>query len=303
MAQLHHHQRYHHGISLYSALTLIIYTQTAEAMPYHLLSRPQQTKNGLFRQSPLAQNPYSHHLPKSPDLSAAELDDSPHITVPEPLVAAVQTSSRHIIPRVPPPRGRFSQNLGHRTPPPNPLYKSDSRPLLITFWALLLTLALLWGLYILYLRLRLGYFPSSFISLPWLEQKIKTQKRKKSGHSGIGRSTAEKALPSTSSFARLNRRKKAPPTELDLEALGLRQRRSSLPFVEAGRRCVGGMEDESSGTSSAYSTGAGARVLASMMPGDVSPAMATAGWSSGSSLAEKGACLMERGSQLVEKEW
>ena len=144
------------------------------------------------------------------------------------------------------------------------------------------------------------------ISLPWLDQKNGKQKRTKSAYGGIGRregGAAEKGLPSTSSFGGLNRRKKAPPRELDLEALGLRRRRESLLLVEASRRCVapGGMEDESSGTSSGYSAGAGARVLASMVPGDVSPAMATAGWSSGSSLADKGVALVERGSQLMDK--
>ncbi|KAL8866678.1 MAG: hypothetical protein Q9174_006155 [Haloplaca sp. 1 TL-2023] len=298
MSPLSHYQRQHNGISLYHTLSLITHFTTTTAMPYHLLSRPQQTKDSLFRQSPLAQNPDSHHLPKPPN---GDLNESRHITVPEPLIAAIQTSSRHIIPRVPPPRGRFSRVPSHQTAASNTSFESDARPILITFWVLLITLSLLWSLYILYLRLRLGHMPSSMLSLPWLDRHTR-QKRKKSAYGGASRSAALRGLPSTSSFGGLNRRKKAPPRELDLEALGLRQRRESLPVIEAGR-LQDGIENESSGTSSGYSAGAGARALASMVTGDVSPAIATGGWSSGSSLAEKGVDLVEQGSQLVEKEW
>ncbi|KAL8727634.1 MAG: hypothetical protein Q9181_005639 [Wetmoreana brouardii] len=256
--------------------------QHVTAMPYHLLTQPQQIKDNLFR-----------HLSTQDGSSQTTRNRVRRGTVKAPLVGNLPKSSRHLISRVPPP---------HVT---RPLKDRPAVPTwLITALAIPIAISIFWAIYLLYTRFQRIMFasPSSTpLSSNNNHREDSNQELARTSDDHHDRRNNTMLGTPSRSFG-LAKRRKPPPPSLDLEALKPRSeaRRTgwwdALPSVVPGRGnafhpsySTDRRADESSGSASgsAYSAGAGARLIARMVPEGVGSAVAGSAWSSGSSLVER----------------
>ncbi|KAL8748262.1 MAG: hypothetical protein Q9184_007454, partial [Pyrenodesmia sp. 2 TL-2023] len=251
-------------------------------MPYHLLERPQQAKNILCHNA----------------------EDLPHDTRnrlrrggtqrPPPSIAELPASTRYqSIPRVSPPHATHSTKHPPRA----------SAGLSIILCGII-TALVLWALYLLYTRLqrRSGCRCSpnhKKVVSPAASTDFRDDRRR-----GPNSPWHIRGL----SFGG-SRRRKAPPPSLDLEALkpAKGQRKglwASLPEAVQGKGSAGTVSsstqkrdgvDSAEGSSStsawssssAYSAGAGASLIAQMVPERVRSAVAGSAWGSGESLVDR----------------
>ncbi|KAL8922312.1 MAG: hypothetical protein Q9208_005282 [Pyrenodesmia sp. 3 TL-2023] len=247
-------------------------------MPYHLLERPEQAKHVLFH--------------NADGLAPAAHDTAKSVTQRHPpSVVELPASTR--IPRGSPPHATHSSR---RSP-------SASAGLSIILCGLI-TVLIIWALYLLYTRLHRRSRPRrsphhrKFVS-PATSTDLRDDRPRAPDRPWHVRGLSFGA----------SRRRKPPPPSLDLEALkpAKGQRKglwASLPVAVQGKGSAGepsssnrkgnaadGAEGSSStsawSSSSAYSAGAGARLIAQMVPERVRSAIGSSAWGSGESLVER----------------
>ncbi|KAL9002125.1 MAG: hypothetical protein Q9188_004927 [Gyalolechia gomerana] len=232
------------------------------AMPYHLLERPQKAKDILFRPPEIV--PYDTR------------DRVRRSATKTPFIAELPASSRHLIPRVPPPRAISSTKSAPRT-----------SPWLTVILSMLVIVVLACTLYLLYTRIQEAIFGPRHS--PRKSKELMSPAESAASRGNHDLDTLGVGTPSRS-FG-LNKRRKPPPPSLDLEALKplkgtKRGWWDSLPSIVPGRgnaftpsysKSRDGEDsnraersDSGSGSAwtsgSAYSAGAGARLIAEMVP-------------------------------------
>lgn len=257
----------YHGLCLRIPLIASCF-HNVTAMPYHLVERQQQSKNVLFR--------YADNLPHD---TRNRIRRGPARI---PFVGELPVSSRHRIPRVPPTRATYSAK-----------HIPWESTWLIIFLSILITLSIAWALYLAYTRTQRAVSGDR----PRSRRKFGSSTELPVLRNHHDHNTLALGAPSRSFSFGLSKRRKPPPPSLDLEASKPREGVkkgwwASLPSVVQGR---GGAlhpqqnptvdaneEGDSTGSgwtsSSTYSTGAGARLMAQMVPKSMSSAVERLGW-------------------------
>ncbi|KAL8936158.1 MAG: hypothetical protein Q9216_005077 [Gyalolechia sp. 2 TL-2023] len=253
-------------------------------MPYHLLDRPQQAKNILFRYSDMASRDTRNRVRRS----ATKI----------PYVAELPVSSHDLIQRAARPHPFAST----KSAPP-------TSPWLTVMLAILSVMVFASALYLGYTRHRSAIF-SRRISRK--DKEIMSPAEFAAFYDRRHHSALGWRAPS-GSFG-LNKRRKPPPPSLDLEALKPQKGTKrgfwdSLPSIVPGRgnaftpsyskkedegnsKSAGGSGNGSGSgsawsSSSAYSAGAGAKLIAEMVPERLSSAMKGSMWGSQESLVSR----------------
>ncbi|KAL8943573.1 MAG: hypothetical protein Q9211_000927 [Gyalolechia sp. 1 TL-2023] len=251
-------------------------------MPYHLLERPQKTKDILFQTSEVEHYDTRNRLRRSATRA--------------PFIAAQTASSGHLVARVPPPHPISASRSTPRT-----------SPWLTVILPLFVIVVLACAIYLAYTRIQSAIFgprhsrnhkklmsPAGFAA-----------SRGTHDHDNLGRGASNRSFG-------LNKRRKPPPPSLDLEALkpqkGIKRGWwDSMPSIVPGRgnastpsypksrddgdsKSAGGSGSGSGSawtSGSAYSAGAGARLIAEMVPEGLNSAVKDSIWGSRESLLSR----------------